>query len=137
MSGRPLPDQDHIARYCKPKTLNENGRPSRTAFMLKPDEDYLSVNWLEYFGEIEREEQLNKIRRHIQLSLASTGKLAVLNVGKTLKHVHINSGMTDVSVLHEPTSEDPSHSGIHGYGYEDDLIADLIAEVVLEICPAR
>jgi len=126
MSGRPLPDQDHIARYCKPKTLNENGRPSRTAFMLKPDEDYLSVNWLEYFGEIEREEQLNKIRRHIQLSLAST-----------LKHVHINSGMIDVSVLHEPTSEDPSHSGIHGYGYEDDLIADLIAEVVLEIYPAR
>ncbi|MBW1982515.1 MAG: hypothetical protein JRJ12_14985 [Deltaproteobacteria bacterium] len=137
MNGRPLPDQDHVARYCKPKTLGEDGRPSRTSFMLKAAENYLSVNWLEYFGSIKREDQLNKIRQHIQLSLASTGKFAVLNVGATLKHIHTSSRMTHVTILHEPTSSDPSHSGIHGYGHEDDLIADLIAEVVLETYPAK
>ena len=137
MSGKSLPDQNHITRYCKPKTLGEDGRPSRTSFMLRIVESYLSVNWLEYFGNIGRDEQLNKIRQHIQLSPASTAKLALLNVGETLDHVHNNSGMTNISILHEPTSMDPSHSGIHGYGPDDDLIADLIAEMVLEVYPAK
>ena len=137
MKGKSLPDPDHIARYCKPKTLREDGRPSRTSFMLKPGEPYLSVNWLEYFGDIERNEQLDCIRRHISLSLASTAKFAVLNVGETRNQVQTNSGASHVSILHEPTPKDPSHSGIHGYRHEDDLIADLIAEVVLEIYPAR
>jgi hypothetical protein len=137
MSEKPLPDPDHISRYCKPKTLSEDGRPSRTSFMLKSSESFLSVNWLEFYGSIGREAQLDQIRQHIQLSLASTGKFAVLNVGKTLKHIHLASGTTDLSVLHEPTLEDPSHSGIHGYTYEDDLVADLLAEVVQEIYPAK
>ena len=137
MREKALPHEDHISRYCKPKTLGEDGRPSRTSFMVKPDENYLSVNWLEYYGNIGREAQLARIRQHIQLSLASTRKLAVLNVGKTLKHVRTNSGITNVRVLHEPTVKDPSHSSIRGYRYEDDLIADLIAGVILEIYPAR
>jgi len=137
MSEKPVPDLDHISRYCKPTTLGEDGQPSRTSFMLKPSEPFLSVNWLEYFGDIGREEQLAEIRRYVQLELASTGKLAVLNVGKTLKYVHTNSGIINISVLHEPTPEDPSHSGIHGYGHEDDLVADLLAEVVQEIYPTK
>jgi hypothetical protein len=137
MSAKPVPAPDHISRYCKPKTLGEDGQPSRTSFMLKPSESFLSVNWLEYYGDIGRESQLDKIRQHIQLSLAPTGKFAILNVGKTLKHIHLASGITDVSVLHEPTLEDPSHSGIHGYTHEQDLVADLLAEVVQEIYPAK
>ncbi len=137
MSGDPVPDQDNISRYCKPKTLGKDGRPSRTSFMLRQDEDYLSVNWLEYFGDIGQEAQLDQIRRHITLSLAATGKFAILNVGRTLERVHTNSDKQNVAVLHEPTPEDRSHSGIHGYSYEDDLVADLIAEAVQETYPTR
>ena len=136
MRGNPVPEQDHISRYCKPKTLTEDGEPSWASFMLKPDEGYLSVNWLEYFGDIGRAEQLAEIRRHISLSLASSGKLAILNVKKTLEYVS-DSGMANLSILHEPTSRDPSHSGIHGYTYEDDLIAGLLTEVVQENNPAQ
>ena len=105
--------------------------------MIRPDEDFLSVNWLEYFGDIGREAQLAEIRRHIRLSLAVTGTFAILNVGKTVEYVRTNSDIQTFAVLYEPTPEDPSHSGIHGYTHEDDLVADLIAETVQETHLAR
>jgi len=40
-------------------------------------------------------------------------------------------------MLHEPEEDDPSHSGIYGFQYDDRLIADLIAEMVQETYPAR
>lgn len=136
MRGDPLPDRDHISRYCKPKTAPD-GQPTGASFMLGRNDDFLSVNWLEYFGDIGREAQLARIRRHIPLTLAATGTLALLNVGKTVEYVHTNSGIQTLAVLHEPTPEDASHSGIHGYKHEDDLVADLIAGTVQEIYPAR
>ena len=47
------------------------------------------------------------------------------------------SGTPDARMLsahHEPIlSTDPSHSGIYGYAADDQLIADLIAQVVQEV----
>jgi hypothetical protein len=41
-------------------------------------------------------------------------------------------------VLHEPEPDDSSHAGIHGIPYEDqEIVAELIAQVVLENHPAR
>jgi len=39
--------------------------------------------------------------------------------------------------LHEPEDFDPSHAGIYGISHDDDLVAELIAQVVLESHPAR
>jgi hypothetical protein len=65
-------------------------------------------------------------------------KFAVLNVRTVINYVRENGPDNRVlSVLHEPEEDDPSHSGIYGYGFEDDWVADLIAEVVQEIHPAR
>ena len=91
---------------------------------------------MEYFGDIDIDAQINKIREYIELSLAASGLFAVLNVGEITDQVRRNSER-QLAVLHEPTPGDPSHSGIYGYGYEDDLVADLIAEIVLETYPAR
>lgn len=46
-----LPDTDHVSRYCKPSTVGEDGLPTEQAFSLRPGEDHLSVNWLEYLGD--------------------------------------------------------------------------------------
>lgn len=136
MRGDPLPDQDHISRYCRPKTLQEDGQPSRTSFMLRPNEELLSVNWLEYFDLRDRQVQITQVRQVIRLTLQATAKIAVLNVGGILDRVHRNSDRV-LAVLHEPELDDPSHSGIHGYRHEDDLVADLVAEEVRETYPAR
>lgn len=137
MSGDPLPDEDHISRYCKFKSL-VNDQPSGASFMLRPDDEFLSVNWLEYFGLTDCREQMSQVRQNIRLNLAPMAKFAVLNVGNVINYVRENGPDNRVlSVLHEPEEDDPSHSGIHGYGFEDDWVADLIAEVVQEIHPAR
>ena len=90
MRGDQLPYQDHISRYCAPKTLAD-GQPTGTSFMLRQDEEYLSVNWLEYFGHIGMSAQINQIREHIELSLASSGLFAVLNIGETIDYIQSNS----------------------------------------------
>ena len=48
--NEPLPDRDHVSRYCKPSTVGERGQPMASAFAIRLGEGYLSVNWLEHFG---------------------------------------------------------------------------------------
>ena len=137
MKGDPLPDRDHISRYCRFTTL-VNDQPSGASFMLRPAEEFLSVNWLEFFGVEGRQEQMTQVRKDIRLKLAPRAKFAVLDVGNVIEYVKENGPDNRIlSVLHEPNEDDPSHSGIHGYGLEDDWIADLISEVVQETHPAK
>ena len=65
MRGDPLPDSNHIARYCKP-TQAPDGQIQATAFMLKSPEgspeESLSVNWLECLNCSRREHEITEIR---------------------------------------------------------------------------
>jgi len=58
MKGQPVPEADHVARYCRASSV-ENGEISATAFMLRQGEEYLSVNWLE---ELKRPSRATQIR---------------------------------------------------------------------------
>ena len=40
MKGDTIPEQDHIARYCRPSQV-EDGQIQATAFMLRVDEESL------------------------------------------------------------------------------------------------
>lgn len=136
MKGDPLPNHDHICRYCPFMTLLDD-QPSGPSFFLKPDEKFLSVNWLEYFDTQDQQAQITQVRQVIRLKLGAKAKFAVLNVAKVVDYVKENGPDNRVlAVLHEPEEDNPSHSGIHGYRPEDDWVADLIAEVIEEICPA-
>ncbi len=137
MKGGRLREQDHISRYCAPKTAPD-GQPTAASFMLRPTDPGLSVNWLEYFDLSDQPAQIAQVRQTIGLTLRANGKFAVLNVGEVIDHVEKNDPNGRVlDVLHEPQEEDESHAGIYGYGIEDLLVANLIAEVVIEIYPAK
>jgi hypothetical protein len=136
MKGDPLPSSDHVSRYCKPKTLSEAGRPLGSSFFLREGEEYLSVSWLEFFGKSEIEELLQEVREHISLTASNKAKYAILNVGDTINHVNENSERK-ITITHEPSNSNPSHSGIMGYNYEDEMIGDLIAEKVVSTHPAK
>jgi hypothetical protein len=143
MKGDPLPPSDHIARYCKP-TQAPNGQIQATAFMLRLGEKSLSVNWLEYLKCSSREHEITEIR-NIYASkfnrVSASAKIAVFNIGEVREKVLTESeDRRNLEVLHDPIEDkppDPSHSGVYNLRSDDELIAELILETVLEDYPAR
>lgn len=140
MKGDKIPDQDHVARYCSPIHAPE-GEIQATAFMLRPVDKSLSVNWLEYFRCLNREDEIAELRKAYsakKLSIKAKGKIAVLNVDDVCKKVLLKSpDKRKLEVLHDPLENDPSHSGIYNFRNDDELIAELILETVSETYPAR
>ena len=110
--------------------------------MLRSGELYLSVNWLEHTGAVSRSQQLAIVRKHLTnkgMNLPTRGRLAVLHLQTVFDHVKTDTpDSRRLTAHHEPKlPQDPSHSGIYGYSADDHLIADLMAEVVLEHYSAR
>ncbi len=129
-----LPDKDHISRYCKPSTV-ESGRPMPAAFIPRKGEEYLSVNWLEYFDEPTLETAMDRVRavfdkKGYRVSL--NGRFAALNVGSAKRAASEGAGIT-LSIDHIPLYDDPSHSGILGYTSDDLAVAvELVALLTYE-----
>ncbi len=143
MKDEPVPPDHHVSRYCRGGSLL-NGEVTGASFFLKDDEEYLSVNWLEFLGLDNRDGEIEEVRRVLatKLTLGSTAILAVLNVGDTQDHVRQNSqDDRDLRVLHRPDEPpdkpDPSHSGIFDTKRDEQLIAELIAEIVIDTYAAR
>ena len=142
MPGPRIPHTDHVSRLCGESKCDDDGRPMGSAFMLRRDEPYLSVNWLESTDASSRAEQLAAVRRHLTdkgLKLPAKGRLAVLHLLTAFDHVRSRApDSRELTAHHEPEPpHDPSHAGIYGYSDADDLIADLIAEAVQEAHQAR
>ena len=139
MKGDKIPDKNHIARYCKP-TQVADGQIQATAFMLRTDEESLSVNWLEFLNCSSRESEITEIRNiySAKLNVGMRARIAILNIGEVRKKVLAEStDRRNLEVLHDPISDDPSHSGIYNLKQDDELIAELILETVRETYPAR
>ena len=139
MKGDKIPDQNHIARYCKPTQVSD-GQIQATAFMLRTGEESLSVNWLEFLNCSSRESEITEIRNiySAKLNVGARAKIAVLNVGEVLQKVHTESlDGRNLEVIHVPLIDDPSHSGIYNLKQDGELIAELILETVREAYSAR
>jgi hypothetical protein len=141
MPGPEIPGTDHVCRFCGQSKCND-GQPLGAAFMPRRDEPYLSTNWLESTGSRSRPDQLTVIRQHLTdkgRKLSANGRLAVLHLQTVIDYVRSNTpDARTLAAHHEPMlPADPSHSGIYGYTADDQLIADLIAQVVQEVHEAR
>ncbi len=148
MKDEPLPDTDHISRYCPFGSLLDGGEVTGTSFLLRRDpkreEEYLSVNWLEHLRLDNRTAEIAEVRRVLSTkrSLGGKAKIAVLNVGNTKDNVRQKSpDRRDLRILHRPNEPpefpDPSHSGIFDTLLDEQLVAELIAESVKETYPTR
>ena len=140
MMNDPLPLPDHVARYCKPTTIDA-GEVQASAFLLREGEPYLSTNWLEQLDQGELETQLRLLREVCKtkgLRLATTGLLARFNVGDT-KQVVIRECNKHIpfDVLHKPEDNDSSHSGMCGIVDEVELVAELLVEAIMSTHSTR
>jgi hypothetical protein len=139
MIGQLIPDSDHVGRYCKASTV-ENGEISAAAFMVRKTEEYLSVNWLEELNRSDRATQIRELQSLYarKLRVGAAARIAVLNVGGLRAKVERESPDSRLlRILHEPESDDPSHAGIYEIPYDDGIVAELIAQAVLETHAAR
>jgi hypothetical protein len=139
MKGDKIPDQNHIARFCRPMQVADR-QIQATAFMLRVGEESLSVNWLEFLNCSSRKSEIAELRKiySSKLKVGSHAKIAVLNVGGVREKVLTESpDRRNLEVLHNPELDDPSHSGIYNLRQDDELIAELILETVHETYPAR
>jgi hypothetical protein len=136
MKGDHLPASDHVVRYCPGSKLAEDGTPLATAFFLRRNEKYLSVEWLEYLQQHVKEDPVRKAASIFKekLNVGSTARMAVLNVGNMCRHVKTQTALT-IGVLHEPGKNDPAHAGIHDTAQDEMIIAELITETVDTLHP--
>ena len=116
--------------------------PEPTAFQLREDEAYASINWLDWFGESSIEEALESLRAVFPAKPfrpAATGKLAVLPVAIIKEAGRTLHTPCDLSLRHKPEYSDPSHSGICDYPQDDFDVAREIALCVRDehLYPAR
>jgi hypothetical protein len=135
--GAAIPDKDHVARYCKPQTFDDDNKPTFAAFLLRVDketgkqEDYLSVNWLESLSGSTEAERVASVRAEVRArnlyKPAKTGQYAVLNVGDTRNLVHARSADARwVRILQEVQGFPYFHAGIHDTANDEEKIATII-----------
>lgn len=139
MTNDSVPDLDHIARFCPPKTV-DNGDIQATAFMLRPGEPGLSVNWLEILGLPDQASQIAQLQQIFskKLTVSAKAKVAVLNVGQLISTVRNESDDSrELRILHRPEPDDMSHSEIIGLKHDDETIAELLRQLIQVSYPAR
>ncbi len=140
MKGQKIPDEHHVARYCKPSQC-QDGEIQATAFLLRMNEESLSVNWMEFLNCPNRESEIAQLRSIYSAKfthVSARAKIAVLNVGDVRKKVFAESqDRRDLKFLHDPEVDDPSHSMVYNLKPDFELIAELILQTAPENYPAR
>ena len=131
MNGTPLPDKDHVARYCKPSTV-DLGMPMALAFVPKEDEDYSSVNWVEFLNAPDVATAVQQIRQIFSkkgYALRRNGRFAVMNVGDA--KTAVREGVShSLRIEHLPLQNDQSHAGIFRSNVDDFAVAAELAALV-------
>ena len=137
---RDLPDESHVVRYAAPRHIHDDGSVDGYIFRLRPQESGLSVNWLEYFSQLTKPQQLEQVRQLSRLNLRRNGRLAELSVDLARQE------LLNLAFRHRPLEAtaqylaDPSHSEIIGLPPGDSpqaaLIGDMIAALVQNLHPA-
>ena len=98
-------------------------------------EQYLSVNWLEFFGAVDRETAIGYVRDAFVdkgYGLSPNGRFLMLSVGSA-KFAASEADGIELSFTHMPRSDDDSHSAIFGLP-DDDL--DVAVELKLLVTDA-
>ena len=102
------------------------------AFQLRPEEDYLSVNWLEFLDASDLEAAVAQVRTVFQRKgyrIRPNGRFAALEVGKV--KAAISAHVTGTArIEHRQLNDDESHSGVFGYTADDFAVAVEIAALV-------
>jgi hypothetical protein len=131
-----IPDEHHLSRHAGFRSIISLPNGSRIVsshlFRLKEGEEYISVDWLEYF-QCDYRERLDRIRNALEARYRIVGVksgLAIVNIHEI--KIAGRNNQRELSVMTTGDQNDPSHSGIYGLRFEpeDEIIAQVIANCV-------
>src|SRR5271155_3214568 len=115
--GKNLPDEDHVIRYVPWGRLRKDEDDNvlgflPQAFQLRREEDYLSVNWAEYYdGDRETQIRLSVWAMRDSFDVGTKSAFAIGNVAQVKKTCQAFGSR--VRVIHEPDlPKNPGHSAI-------------------------
>ena len=142
MTDNQLPSPDNVVCYAGAQHIDdqESGRVNGSAFVWNGKGEGLSASWLEYFHCLSKSQQLDKVRDLIHQQMGTTGRLAELNVGATVRHISGTLG-EEPRFLHRPSpptdrypKEDPTHCELVGLPSrrEDPTLASKIGDMIAE-----
>jgi hypothetical protein len=131
--GKNLPDEDEVIRYVPWTRLRKDEDENVLgflphAFQLRPDEDYLSINWLQYHdGDRETQIRLSvwAIRDTFEKPLGAKSAFAIGNVAQIKKTCQACGSR--VRVVHEPEPNNPGHSAIRQLPRDDLTLLEALA----------
>jgi len=138
--GQQLLDIHHVMRYVSWTKLRKDGEDNvlgffPSAFELRPTEESLSVNWLEYFsGDHQNQvaESVREFRRGFDAKKKSA--FGIANVRK-VKDVFQGSGRA-VRIVYSPSLDNLAHASIQKlprdeFALFETLATDVFTEMVM------
>lgn len=126
-----LPNEDHIARYVRSRQLKRDDDRRIVgvfpeAYALRPGEQTLSVDWMEWHGGA-KENQLQQVVRHAELKVRKNDAYAVTQVGAFAEACAKYE--TKVRIIHEPRALNPAHSAVHRYPMDNHTLYAALANL--------
>jgi hypothetical protein len=106
--------------------------------VLRPDEKFLSVCWLDYFEAQPPSTQLREVKRELSARrvVKDTHRLAPLVSKQARDYVERESGKL-IQFIHKPSNGFECHAGIFGIPQDADmLIPELLRDVAQNVIPA-
>lgn len=127
MADAKILDEDHLVRSVPFARLRKaDGSDDEIigvlpqAFALRPDEDYLSATWLEFFsGSTPAAQKVTMVRTLRASKFKPTAKSGFA-IGKVqeIRMTCANAGH-QVRVIHDPTEDNPGHAAVRRYPSDD------------------
>ena len=115
-NGDPLPNEDEVARYCRPGCCDpDTHEPTVSAFLRDPDEGELSIRRLQFYIARSRSDAVACIRHEFEnakYELRRNGRFAVFGVSAAKTAATKRSCTIDI--VYTPEKSYPSHSSILG-----------------------
>jgi hypothetical protein len=135
MKGQNLPREDHILRLVSPSRLRKDENNVvigvlHTAFERKPDEEGLSVTWLEYFAGTRPDQEVAAVHA-MRASNISPGKNAAFAIGNVGAIVDTCTDCGHkVRIIHWPEPDNKAHAEIRQLPRDDLQLLERLAATV-------
>ena len=135
MKGQKLPLEDHIVRFVSPSRLRRDENNAvvgilPTAFELRPEDEGLSVTWLEYFAG-DRDQKIASTIRAIRASaikVSQNSGFAIGNVGAIANTV-ADRGYK-IRIIHMPVGDNKAHAEIRQFPRNELELLERLAATV-------